>query len=189
VEPWAGADAPHLPHLPHRLKTRTIGAVDARPAARAHVAGGPAAAAASTENQGHARSGAVHVENVKMAQHLAQVVGITGEARGSFDADRMMMEPFKQILRIARAIGCPSRLALLQTLGEKGCSLSAAASTVGVSPSTAAHHLDVLMKAGLVTKTPRGRLAIYKWSRNRWQLARMSPPAATTPTMPEGEPS
>lgn len=99
------------------------------------------------------------------------------------------MEPFQQVVRIARAIAVPTRLALLQALGETGCSLTAAASTVGVSPATAHHHLDVLVRAGLATKTTTGRKALYKWSRARWQLVRMSPPSPAAPTMVEGEPS
>jgi DNA-binding transcriptional ArsR family regulator len=98
------------------------------------------------------------------------------------------MEPFKKILAIARAISVPSRLHLLQVLGEIGKSLSDAAAIVGVSPATAHRHLDVLTKAGLVSKTVRGRKSIYRWSRSRWQFVRMSP---TAPTMPpattEGE--
>jgi len=92
----------------------------------------------------------------------------------------------EKIVAIARAISCPTRLGILRMLGERGLSLSEAARLSNVSVSTAAFHLSVLVDAGLVTKTPRGRECIYRWSRSRWALSRMSPPA---PTMPEENPS
>jgi DNA-binding transcriptional ArsR family regulator len=88
----------------------------------------------------------------------------------------------EKLLVVAQAIACSTRLAMLSSLGEKGCSLTTAAHMIGVSPSTAAFHLDHLVRAGLATKTPRGREAIYKWSPIRWQLVRTTSPA---PTMPE----
>jgi DNA-binding transcriptional ArsR family regulator len=93
----------------------------------------------------------------------------------------------EKLVLIARAVACPSRLAVLRLLGEKGCSLTTAANTVGLAVSTTAHHLSVLVDAGLVTKSPRGREAIYRWSRSRWAFARMAPPAPPAPTMIEGE--
>jgi DNA-binding transcriptional ArsR family regulator len=80
---------------------------------------------------------------------------------------------------VARAIACPTRLAVLRLLGEQGLSLA------GLSTSTTAHHLAVLVEAGLVTKAPRGRECIYTWSRSRWALVRMASPAPPMPTMPE----
>jgi DNA-binding transcriptional ArsR family regulator len=98
------------------------------------------------------------------------------------------MDDFKRIVSLARAIAVPTRLALLQVLGETGMPLTTAAATVGVSPATAHHHLDVLVRVGLVSKTVRGRTAIYRWSRSRWQFVRMARPAPTMPsTTPEGE--
>ncbi|MGH7295280.1 MAG: ArsR/SmtB family transcription factor, partial [Polyangiaceae bacterium] len=72
------------------------------------------------------------------------------------------MEPFKRIVALARAIGVPSRLALLQVVGEQGLSLTSAAATVGIAPSTAHRHLDQLVRVGLVTKTVKGRTSIYR---------------------------
>jgi DNA-binding transcriptional ArsR family regulator len=95
----------------------------------------------------------------------------------------------EKLLVLAQAIACPTRLAMLRALGEKGCTLTAAAHLIGVSPSTAFHHLDRLVHAGLVTRTIRGRESIYKWGRARWQLVRMPPPSPPAPTMPDGEPS
>lgn len=91
----------------------------------------------------------------------------------------------ERILVVTRALSCPSRLAVLRTLGERGCSVTDTARLTGLAVSTTAFHLDHLVRAGLATKTPRGRKAIYKWTRARWQLVCMRPPAPTTPTMPE----
>jgi DNA-binding transcriptional ArsR family regulator len=92
----------------------------------------------------------------------------------------------EKIVTVARAISCPTRLGILRLLGEQGRCLTEAARLSNVSVSTAAHHLSALMAAGLATKTVRGRKAVYRWSRSRWALTRMAPPA---PTMPGGEPS
>src|ERR1700722_834163 len=92
------------------------------------------------------------------------------------------MDEFKKIVGLARAIAVPTRLHLLQVIGETGTSLCVAAAAVGVSPATAHHHLDVLTKAGLVSKSLRGRQALYRWSCSRWQFVRMAPPAPTMPS-------
>jgi DNA-binding transcriptional ArsR family regulator len=88
----------------------------------------------------------------------------------------------EKMVIVARAIASPTRLGVLRLLGERGCSLSTVARTMGLSVSTTAHHLSVLVQAGLVTKTPRGRECIYTWSRSRWALSRLSPPAPTMPS-------
>ncbi len=87
----------------------------------------------------------------------------------------------EKLIVIARAVGNPSRLAVLRVLGEKGCSVTRAAHSVGLAISTTAFHLDHLVRAGLVVKSPRGRECIYRWSRSRWAFTRMSPPAPTMP--------
>jgi DNA-binding transcriptional ArsR family regulator len=121
-------------------------------------------------------------ENVVMARPLVHVGVNMNDARGSFDAERMVMDDFKKTVTLARAIAVPTRLALLQTIGETGTTLSDAAATVGISPATAHHHLDVLVRAGLATKTARGRTAIYRWSKSRWAFTRLPPPAPTMPS-------
>ena len=83
----------------------------------------------------------------------------------------------KQILAIAQAVGCRTRLALLHSLGERGCSLTETARKMNLSASTTAYHLAILVQAGLATRTVRGRECIYAWSRNRWQLVLERPPA------------
>jgi DNA-binding transcriptional ArsR family regulator len=91
-----------------------------------------------------------------------------------------------KFLIIARAVACPTRFQLLRLLGEDGMSVTNVADDMGLAPSTVSHHLTVLVKAGLVAKTVKGREAIYRWSRNRWQLVRTAPPAPAAPT---GRPS
>jgi DNA-binding transcriptional ArsR family regulator len=89
----------------------------------------------------------------------------------------------EKLVIIARAVSSPTRLAILRTIGEQGCSVTETAQRVGLAVSTTGFHLDHLVRAGLATKAPRGRQRIYRWSRSRWALARMSPPAAPmTPT-------
>ncbi len=73
-------------------------------------------------------------------------------------------------LVLSRATACASRLELLRLLGEQGLPLTEAARRAGLAPSTACHHLAVLVKAGLATRTVRGRKSIYRWSARRWQL-------------------
>lgn len=86
-----------------------------------------------------------------------------------------------RFLIIARAVACPTRFQLLRLLGEDGMSLTNVADDMGLAPSTVSHHLTVLVKAGLATKTVQGREAIYRWSQNRWQLTRVAPPARPAP--------
>jgi DNA-binding transcriptional ArsR family regulator len=93
-----------------------------------------------------------------------------------------VMDDFKKLTILARAIAVPARLHLLQVLGDNGLALTDAAAAVGISPATAHHHLDVLTKAGLVSKVTKGRSAIYRWSRSRWQFVRQAPPAPTMPS-------
>lgn len=71
---------------------------------------------------------------------------------------------------IARAVAHPGRLAIYRALGERGRSLSDVAREVGLSVAATHHHLDVLRRAGMITKRYSGRTAIYRWSRRRWSL-------------------
>jgi DNA-binding transcriptional ArsR family regulator len=90
-----------------------------------------------------------------------------------------------RLVIIGHAVGCPTRLAVLRSLGESGCSVTATAAKMGLAVSTISHHLNVLGAADLVTKTARGRQTIYKWSRARWALIRERPPAPMTPAHEE----
>ena len=75
------------------------------------------------------------------------------------------------LLTIARAIAAPSRLGLLQVLGEDGLSVSEVAALVGLSVSTASYHLARLAHAGLAVAVRRGRHRVYKWPATRCALA------------------
>ena len=69
----------------------------------------------------------------------------------------------EKLVVLAQAIGCPSRLAVLRTLGDTGCSVTEAARRTGLAVSTVAFHLSKLVAAGLATSSPKGRQAIYSW--------------------------
>jgi|SRR5580658_3281192 DNA-binding transcriptional ArsR family regulator len=113
-----------------------------------------------------------------MARPTSEAEETTGQVAQCFDENRKDME---KVVIIGHAVACPTRLAILRSLGEAGCSLTVTAAKVGLAVSTTSHHLNVLGAAGLVTKTPRGRQTIYKWSRARWALVRQRPPAPTVP--------
>ncbi len=80
------------------------------------------------------------------------------------------------LLVIARAVACPSRLLVLQLLGEDGLCLSEAARQAGIAVSTAHHHLAVLIDAGLARKGRSAGRAVYRWSRTRCSIALSSAP-------------
>jgi len=80
-----------------------------------------------------------------------------------------------QLLILARALACPTRLFLLQLLGEDGMHLGQAAEAAGVSPATASHHLGVLVDAGLAIRQRRGRRCKYTWGPTRWALVCTGP--------------
>lgn len=86
-------------------------------------------------------------------------------ACGCFDGNRMLMDT--HLLVVARAIACPSRLFVLQLLGDAGICVSEVAMQAGLSAATACHHLKVLVSAGLVVRVRRGRTTIYRWSTTR----------------------
>jgi DNA-binding transcriptional ArsR family regulator len=75
------------------------------------------------------------------------------------------------ILAIARAISCPTRLFILQLVGEAGRSVTEVARQTEIAPSTACHHLRVLLHAGLVERVKRGRERVYRWGLERVSLA------------------
>ncbi|WP_402463224.1 ArsR/SmtB family transcription factor [Isoptericola aurantiacus] len=70
----------------------------------------------------------------------------------------------QQIARTFKALGDPTRVTLLSTVmaapqGEACvCDLTA---PVGLSQPTVSHHLKILVEAGLLTRTQRGRWAYY----------------------------
>src|SRR5687767_6857216 len=61
-----------------------------------------------------------------------------------------------------RALGAPTRLRILELLGEHPRSVSAVAAAVGVSVSAASRHLALLADAGLVRRERRGLRVICR---------------------------
>ena len=123
-------------------------------------------------------------QNVKMARPNSEPIDTVQQDAESFDGNRKVME---KVVVIGHAVACPTRLSALRALGENGCSLTQVARQLGVAPSTAAHHLSVLVDAGLAVRRPKGRECIYRWSRSRWQLVRERPPAPPAPMAPAEE--
>ena len=114
----------------------------------------------------------------------------TGRNPGSpswkFRCASKYMEPFGQIVLVARVLAAPTRLALLEVLGKDGRCLTDAARMIGISPATACYHAHILVAAGLATRTVRGRRVIYGWPRSRWQLVRVrTGPTPATSAVPE----
>jgi DNA-binding transcriptional ArsR family regulator len=75
------------------------------------------------------------------------------------------------VLVVSRAVSCPTRLYILQLVGEDGCSVVEVSRSAGVAPSTAHYHLRVLEHAGLVERHKRGRERVYRWGPHRLSLA------------------
>jgi len=71
-----------------------------------------------------------------------------------------------------RAVGCPVRLDLLRVLGDQGMTVTQAAAAIGVAPSTAFYHYEVLVEAGLVKRKGRRRGCRYVWPDHTWDLVR-----------------
>ncbi|MGO9834956.1 MAG: ArsR/SmtB family transcription factor [Polyangiaceae bacterium] len=88
----------------------------------------------------------------------------------------------EEIVEVAQALACATRLEILRLLGDDGLSLSDVAREACVAPATAYHHLAVLVQAGLAVRVRQGSRCIYRWSPSRWQLVRMSPPAPSPTT-------
>jgi DNA-binding transcriptional ArsR family regulator len=71
------------------------------------------------------------------------------------------------ILTLSRALSSPSRLYLLQSMGETGMSVAELAAASGLVPSTVCFHARQLVEVGLAVKKRRGRRSIYRWSPTR----------------------
>ena len=80
------------------------------------------------------------------------------------------MDPDIQLVVMSKATSCPTRVFLLGLLGAKGCTVTEAAATAGISVGTASYHLRRLVGAGLARMNRRGRTHIYRWGKDRWYL-------------------
>ena len=62
----------------------------------------------------------------------------------------------------AKALAHPARLAILDTLGQRGtCTCGEVVPVVGLAQSTVSQHLKVLREAGLITGTTDGPRSCY----------------------------
>lgn len=61
-----------------------------------------------------------------------------------------------------RAIGDPTRRAILDMLAERDCSVSELCASFPISQSAVSQHLRVLRDAGLVIPRQEGRLRVYR---------------------------
>jgi DNA-binding transcriptional ArsR family regulator len=115
-----------------------------------------------------------------MAPLVHETSGRDAAVRASFDGGRRVgVDVMEQLVVISRAIGCEARLHLLRVLGEGGRSLTSAAHEAGLAPSTAHHHLGVLVDAGLAVRQRRGRRTLYKWGSTRCSLHFEPAPSST----------
>jgi DNA-binding transcriptional ArsR family regulator len=79
------------------------------------------------------------------------------------------------LVRIGRALGDETRLAVLQVLGSDGTTATIIAERLGLSRSTAIYHLDILVDAGLAERVEtESRARVYRWPAERLVLVRMS---------------
>ena len=63
---------------------------------------------------------------------------------------------------IARALGAPHRMMLLEQLAQGGRGVEALADKVGVTVANCSQHLQLLRRAGLVTSRRAGKAVIYR---------------------------
>ncbi len=66
------------------------------------------------------------------------------------------------LAKFYRALGDPTRLALLQLLAEKECTGSECVEAVGLSQGRVSAHLACLVSCGLATVRRKGRFAYYR---------------------------
>ena len=92
----------------------------------------------------------------------------------------------QQFRRVSRALSDPRRVALLESIGsapEYSC--QALCQESGVSKGTVSHHMDILVKAGLIVERRRGQYMFYEVRRDviaayaAELIRRVAPPART----------
>jgi len=72
------------------------------------------------------------------------------------------------VLELAQLLACPARLAALRAVADRGLDVTEIARVTGVAISTASHHLDRLLDAGMVQVRRRGRRRVYRLAKRRW---------------------
>ena len=61
-----------------------------------------------------------------------------------------------------KALGEPLRLQIVQLLLQEPKTVTAISESLGVEMTTASHHLQVMLHAGLVEVTKQGRFSLYR---------------------------
>jgi DNA-binding transcriptional ArsR family regulator len=80
------------------------------------------------------------------------------------------MISYETIIHRARVLASPTRLDVLQCVGELGMYAGDVARTLDLAPSTVSHHRAVLEDAGLLRHTQQGRYRWYEWTGVRWGI-------------------
>lgn len=75
------------------------------------------------------------------------------------------------IAAVFGALGDPSRLRMVQLLGNKNYTVDELKTGLGISQSSTSQHLKVLLKVGLVDFTKQGNFRVYSLQRNELQKA------------------
>jgi ArsR family transcriptional regulator len=79
-------------------------------------------------------------------------------------SDNSSLAMFEQFAIVARALGHPHRLALLQLLGQGETSVEVLAARGGIAVANASQHLQRLRRAGLVVSRRVGQKVLYRLS-------------------------
>lgn len=69
---------------------------------------------------------------------------------------------FAEFAVVARALGSPHRLEILEHLGQGECGVEALAERIGLSVANASQHLQHLKRAGLVAARRDGKFVLYR---------------------------
>lgn len=92
----------------------------------------------------------------------------------------------QQFRTVSRALSDPRRVALLESIGSAAeYSCQELCREAGVSKGTVSHHMDVLVKAGLIVERRRGQYVFYEVRRDviaayaSELIRRVAPPART----------
>lgn len=82
----------------------------------------------------------------------------------SFSREPLSREEAERLASTMRAIADPTRLQLLSMINgasPKEANGSDLAADLGLTQATVSHHLQILHKEGILTRTPRGRQVWY----------------------------
>lgn len=76
--------------------------------------------------------------------------------------DRVMDEPTKiRSAAVCAALGHPTRISIVEVLGDRKMSVSDISSALGLAQSSASQHLAALYRSGVLQVTPKGTSRLY----------------------------